>query len=480
MANRILVLCLLIAASSRAQMVPPQNWVDYEKVLGVTNDLHHYDYDVYPVSSAVATGVWWPEDKPAYTIAVVNNGDQPIQTKGRIDIIRYGTRGRPNDVWLPEMVKLADLGSLPVDIDIPARGRKELEIRPAIPSAFGGYALVMDLGKYGRRLVTSLVRTYAASPRRLQYPRQALDDMGADFLHRVGVQAIRMSVDYTPTTAPDFAAKMETLDRKLKEYKEKNITVLLMFGAGTAPMPLGMPRAHLDSTNTMRKTKQDFAWLPSADADFTQFVRRLCVKYGWPAGPVTAVSLWNEPWEGMSISGWQADIPRYREIYTAMADAVLAARKEGAEVLVGGGDSNSNAWDKLFADGRMSFLPVFDFCSIHYQGIESPVLYPEWVNRKSPNGRVRIWDTESWVGNTDDRIGLVVATGRSAGYDRTMGIFAGYMYTVSPAGGHPIDNIGRMKGLPDAWSPAAAVGAVQHLVGEREFDRLLFKGSPWV
>jgi len=461
-------------------MVPPQNWVNYEKILGVTNNLRHYDYDVYPVRSAVPTSVWWPDDKPAYTIAVVNNGDQPMQVKGRIDIIRYGTKGRPNDVWLPEMVKLADIGSLPVDIDIPAHGKKEMDISPAIPAAFGGYALVMDLGKYGRRLVTSLVRTYAANPRRLQYPRQALDDMGADFLHQVGVQAIRMGVDYTPTTAPDFAEKMAALDRKLKEYKEKNITVLLMFGAGTAAMPLGMPRAHLDSTNTMRKTKQDYAWLPSADSDFKAFVQRLCVKYGWPGGPVTAVSLWNEPWEGASISGWQADIPRYREIYTAMANAVLDARKEGVEVLVGGGDSNSNAWDKLFADGKMTFLPIFDFCSIHYQGIESPVLYPEWVNRQSPNGRVRIWDTESWVGNTDDRIGLVVATGRSAGYNRTMGIFAGYMYTVSPEGGHPIDNIGKMKGLPDAWSPAAAVGAVQHLVGEREFSQLLFKGLPWV
>ncbi|WP_431216226.1 hypothetical protein ACQ86N_17280 [Puia sp. P3] len=163
-----------------------------------------------------------------------------------------------------------------------------------------------------------------------------------------------------------------------------------------------------------------------------------------------------------------------------MADAVLEARRQGAEVLVGGGDSNSNAWDKLFADGKMTFLPIFDFCSIHYQGIESPVLYPEWVHRKSPNGRVRIWDTESWVGNTDDRIGLVVAASRSAGYDRSMGIFAGYMYTVSSAGGHPIDNIGKMKGLPDAWSPAAAVGAVQHLVGERAFNRLLFKGLPRV
>jgi len=476
----LLVAGLLGCFGSLAQMVPPQGWVNYESVLGVRTNLRYYDYDVYPTSSATPSGVWWAGEKPRYTLEILNNGDRPLQAKGRIDIIRYGTKGRPGDTWLPEMVKLGEEDSLPVEVDIPAHGKTQLEIKPAIPAMFGGYALVMDLGKYGRRLITSLVRTFAANPRRLQYPRQALDDMGADFLHRVGVQAIRMGVDYTPTTAPDFVEKMAALDRKLTEYKAKNITVLLMFGSGPAPMPLDMPRSHLDSNNTLRKTKQDYAWLPSADADFKEFVKRLCVQYGWPAGPVTAVSLWNEPWEGSSISGWQADIPRYREIYRAMAGAVLEARQTGVEVLVGGGDSNSNAWDKLFADGKMDFLPIFDFCSIHYQGIESPAMYPEWVNRRSPYGRVRIWDTESWVGNTDDRIGLVVATGRSAGYDRTMGIFAGYMYTVSPAGGHPIDHIGKMRGLPQAWSPAAAVGAVQHLVGEREFDQLLFKGLPWV
>ncbi len=236
---------------------------------------------------------------------------------------------------------------------------------------------------------------------------------GPDFLHRLGVQAIRMGVDYTPTTDKDYAKKNGRTQCKLKVYKEKNITVLLMFGAGSAELPLGRPRSFLDSNKVMKKTKQDIVWAPALDADFKKFVNNLCVDHGWPKGAVTAVSLWNEPWEGLSISGWQSDILRYREIYTVMAEAVLEARKKGAQVLVGGGDSNSNAWDKLFADGKMTFLPVFDFCSIHYQGMESPSIYPEWVNRKSPNGRVKIWDTESWVGNTDDRIGLTVATNRS-------------------------------------------------------------------
>ncbi len=483
----MLMLAMIVSFNSMAQMKAPQEWVNYEQVFGVKNNQRQYDYDVTVIRSSTHSNVLWPGEQPSYTLQIVNHLKAPLVADGRIDVISYGTRGRPGDIWLPEVVKLKEIASIPVKIKIAADGYVNIDQAPEIPDTFGGYALVMDLGRYGRRLVTSLVRTYAASPKRIQYPKQSLDDMGADFLQRVGVQAIRMGVDYTPTTADDYTQKMQEIDRKLKEYQSKNITVLLMFGAGSAPQPLGRPRAFLDSAHVMKKTKQDYVWLPSYDDDFRRFVNRLCTQYGWPKGPVTAVSLWNEPWEGLSISGWQADIPRYREIYRAMANAVLDARKTGADVLVGGGDSNSNAWDKLFADGKMTFLPIFDFCSIHYQGIESPAIYPEWIQRQSPRGRVKIWDTESWVGNTDDRIGLSVATCRSAGYDRSMGIYAGYMYTGGRGGEHftvkerTPSGIREIDRIPDTWSPAAALGAVQHLVGERNFKTLLFtKGLPWI
>ncbi|NLR62356.1 hypothetical protein HGH93_29965 [Chitinophaga polysaccharea] len=480
-------LALISVVNSMAQMKAPEEWVNYESVMGVKNRQRHYDYSVMLTRAAIPSNVLWPGEQPSYTIQVVNELNEPLVADGKIELISYATKGRPGDIWLPEMERHAMISSTPVKVKIDARGYVNLEHAPQIPNRFGGYALVLDLGTYGRRFITSLVRTFKANPQRIQYPKQSLDDMGADFLQRVGVQAIRMGVDYTPTTANDYTEKMAALNRKLEEYKEKNITVLLMFGAGTAPLPLGRPRSFLDSAGVMKKTKQDFVWAPSSDHDFQEFVHRLCVKYGWPKGPVTAVSLWNEPWEGASISGWQSDIPRYREIYTVMAQAVLEARKRGADVLVGGGDSNSNAWDKLFADGKMTFLPIFDFCSIHYQGIESPAIYPDWVNRKSPHGRVKIWDTESWVGNTDDRIGLTVATCRSAGYDRSMGIYAGYMYTGGRGSErftqqiHTPAGMKEMTRIPDTWSQAAALGAVQHLVGERDFKQLLFtNGLPWV
>jgi hypothetical protein len=484
MTKLLTFLCLFIVSIPVfSQMTEPQNWLNYESVLGVKNERRHYNYDVSVIKSNVSSSVFWPGEKPRLTIQIVNNLEELIDVPGKVDVIQYGTKGIANDIWKPEMFKIADIQSIPIHVKITAKGYNDLTISPDIPEINGGYVLVLDLGQYGRRMVTSLVRTFKPNSKPMQYPKQSLDDLGPEFLSRIGIQSIRMGVPYIPTEFRDYQAEMAKLDMQFKEYKRRNITIMVMIGEGSDLTPLGTPRSFLDEKGRFLKTKQDYAWLPKLDPDFQEFVKQLCVKYGWPNGPVTAVSLWNEPWEGISISGWQADMLRYREIYTAMASGVLQARKQGADVLVGGTDSNSNAWDKLFGDGSMKFLPIFDFLSIHYQGMDSPCLYPVWNNRKDYKGRVKIWDTESWVGNTDDRIGLVVATNRSAGYDRSMGIYGGYMITkgegsqriFSPEGIKEIDRI------PQAWSPAAALGAVQYLVGDRDFKELLFKnGLPWV
>ena len=478
---------LLLLNYASAQMRDAPDWLNYESVLNVKNNQRHYDYDVTCIRTSSAANLFWPGEKAKFTFQLVNKTNEAISVDAKVEVIQYAAKGIPNDIWLPEMVKIADIQTIPVKINISANGFTDLNLEPEIPETFGGYAIVFDLGKYGRRLATSVVRTFKANPLAIQYPKQALDDIGADFLSRIGVQAIRMGISYIPTTHRDYISEMEKLNKKLKEYKDKNITVLLMFMEGPALIPLGNPRSFLDDKNVFLKTKQDYVWLPELDADFQKFVKNICVSSGWPNGCVTGVHLWNEPWEGISISGWQSDMLRYREIYTAMANGVLEARKEGVDVLIGGCDSNSNAWDKLFADGKMEFLPIFDFLSIHYQGMESPCLYPQWNNRKEHKGRVLIWDTESWVGNTDDRIATVVATNRSAGYDRSMGIYGGYMISRPHTGEGARQMIRTSEGnkeieaVPSVWSPAAALGAMQHLIGERDFKELLFKnGLPWV
>ncbi|MFH0757952.1 MAG: hypothetical protein V2B15_11745 [Bacteroidota bacterium] len=485
--NLPIFLSLFIIQAGIAQMRAPETWLNYESVMGVKTNQRSYDYDVYCIKTSAPANLFWPGDRAAFTFQIVNSTNQSISVDAHVELISYGTTGIAGDIWLPEMIKFDEIRSIPVKIEVSANGFTNIDLEPDLPERFGAYALVFDLGEHGRRLATSVVRTFKANPQAIQYPKQSLDDIGPDFLSRLGVQAIRMGISYIPTTHRDYISEMEKLDRKLRAYKEKNITVLLMFGEGPALVPLGSPRSFLDDKGVFLKTKQDYVWLPVMDSDFQIFVKNIAVKHGWPAGCVTGVHLWNEPWEGISISGWQADMLRYREIYTAMANGILEARKEGADVLIGGCDSNSNAWDKLFSDGTDKFLPIFDFLSIHYQGMESPCLYPQWNNRLDHKGAVLIWDTESWVGNTDDRIATVVATNRSAGYDRSMGIYGGYMIS-RPHDGEGLKQTIRTSGgtteidaIPGVWSPAAAMGAVQHMIGERDFEELLFKnGLPWV
>jgi len=466
---------LAVPQISRAQMVTGRDMTDFRPAFGLDHNPPGAIYEASLVRSSVSSNILWPGDRPSFTIKIENQSDQPLQVKGSVEVVAYGTKGKPGDVWVPTVYKISDAGAVPISVDASPKGSSEITISPEIPARFGAYALVADLGpKYGRRFIVSCVRTFKPSGERVQYPALSLDDLGPDTLGRLGVHAIRWGLSYKPTTAPDFEKWYAEQGAELKKLQDSGITVLAMAAVGElggAYQPLGRGRPWLDDNTTMIDAKEDYAWLPSYDPDFRKFIARFCKDYGWPKGPITACSLWNEPWEGVSISGWGADMLRYREIYTAMYQGVDDARADGADVLVGGCDSSSNALDKLFPDGKDTFLSHFDFLSVHYQGMTSFATYKPWVDRKSPQGRVRIWDTESWVANTDDRVSAVVAANRSAGYDRAMGIFGGNISESDPHG----------SGGSNAWSVAASVGAATHFIGERPFQELLFKnGLPWV
>ena len=442
-------------------------------------------YSAQVVESSVPGNVLWPGDQPTFTVQFVNRTGQPLQGQGRMDVIAYGTRGVPGDIWTPHVEKIADAGSVPIAVNVPPGGFQDVTVSPRLPARFGGYALVADLGPLGRQFVTSCVRTFAARGGRIPYPHFCLDALPVDVLRRLDVHAIRYGESYKPTTDADFARWYAEEGKRLKAYQDAGIAVLFMVGGGAffhPDQPLGRPRPWLDAQGVMQDTKFDLAWLPSYDVDFQRWCYQFARDYGWPRGPINAFSLWNEPWEGISISGWGADMLRYRAMYTHMFGGVAQARRAaGAQVLVGGCDSSSNAFDKLFSDGTQTFLPMFDFLSIHYQGLDSMATVKSWVDRKGYGGRVRIWDTESWVANTDDRVAAVVAGDRAAGYDRAMGVFGGNIADPQDQDQRLPDGKTRRITTVTTWSTAAAVGAATHFIGERPFRRLLFQnGLPWV
>ena len=473
-----------------AQMVMGRDIPGFSQTMGAAAANEKKPYSCQFISSSAPGNVLWPDEQATFTFQLVNNSSAPMIGKGKVELIGYGTKGRPGEVWITDMFRTGVLGTMDIDFDMQPGKSQNITVKPNVPLKFGPYALSVDLGNSGRRFITTFVRTFKAdNATPVQFPQLALDVQQVDVLTRLGASPNRMGIGFKPPSATDFKGWFAEQCKKLDEFKAAKLPITVEFGAGDAygpTQPLGRIRPWLTDAGAMIPgVKSDYAWLPSYDPEFKQMVKMVLEKYGWPRGPIIAVKFENEPWEGVSISGWGADMLRYREIFDSLCQAVVEARAEyGEQVLIGGCDSSTNTLDKLFSDGTDSMLKYLDFCSIHYQGMMSPSTIKAWVNRTGPNGRVKIWDTESWVANCDDRVAGLVAANLSAGYDRAVGIFGGNICTPwTDTGVTIVGDDGKPKriNVTHTWSVAAAIGAAEHFIGQRHFKELLFKnGLPWV
>jgi hypothetical protein len=466
------ILIAIFSVSATAQMTTGGDMEDFGKTFGISAR----GWSVQQTACSQGANAIWPSDDATFTFFL--KPDRSYQGPVKVDVIQYGTRGKPGDWWRPIVFRIADISSSTVEANIPSEGGM-VTVKPKIGDAFGGYALIIDLGERGRAFGAACVRVPSPEPGREQFPTYAMD-LGWPFemspvvfnvFKRLGVKGARTEGGYNTIGNAHVDWAMEN-----------DLTLMLTVGCGGTPgnqQPLGRGRPWLrPSGELIEGVKEDLAWLPSFDPEFKRYLKEVLMNHGWPKGPVNAVELWNEPWEGVSISGWGADCLRYREIYSVMAEAVLEARKEaGVKVLIGGACSSANTRDKLFCDGTDTFLPWLDFVSIHYQPLSAdPVLEPKWMNRKGEYGRVRVWDTESWVANSDDRVAAVIASMRAMGQDRTAGIYAGNVFTSQKP-----RISGKEYAVAQVWAPGASVAACQYFIGQRAFREILFKnGLPWV
>lgn len=470
-----------IAEAFGLQPPAPGQW--WNQANGITVD---------QISSSIPANILVPGDKLTAAFQVRNESGQPLDVNGFLEVRRYDLTTASTDFFKYAIHNLGICGTAPATVHAGAGKTVEVTCDVPVPAAFGGYALILDLGQAGGRHLAGLcIRTLSHRGGSDPYPVMTLDERDHTFLERLGIHAIRTFIVYKPTTAPDYPEYLDAMKKNMDDLVAHHITAMVGF-QGNEPeyTPLGTWAHKLNDQNQMILPGNDTMWMPSYDPDFTKFVHDICGKYGWPRGPVTAVCLYNEPWEGGGISGWASDLPRYREAYKAMADGVLAARADdNVKVLVGGCDSTGNALDKLFPDGSNTFLPIFDFVSMHYQGLDSYATFPLWRDRTGPLGRVRFWDTESWVANTDDRILPLLASWRAAGYDRVMGVDANAAcenrhVTLYDENGLPRRNPdGSIESvaLAQPSSVAAAESAAASFLGDRPFRQILFRnGLPWV
>ena len=462
----------LLALPTRAQMVTGPAMEDFNQTFGISAR----GWSVEQTACSLGANALWPGEEATFTFFI--KPGQPYQGPMKVDVIHYGTRGKPGDWWKPVVFKLAATSSSTVEVALPAEGAL-VTVKPRIGDLFGGYALILELGERGRAFAATCVRVPTPEPGRVWLPTYVMDlgwphelsPVVFNVFKRLGVKGARTEGGYNTIR-----------DAHVDWAMANDLTLLLTVGAGGTPreqMPLGRGRPWLREDGAMIEgAKEDLAWVPSFDPEFKRYLKQVLLQHGWPKGPVNAVELWNEPWEGVSISGWGADIPRYREIYRVMAEAVIEARQEaGVKVLIGGACSSANTRDKLFCDGTDTFLPWLDFVSIHYQPLAAdPVLEPKWMNRQGEYGRVKVWDTESWVANSDDRVAAVIASMRAMGQDRAAGIYAGNVFTSQK----PKIN-GQEYAVAQVWAPGAAVAASQKFIGQRAFKEILFRnGLPWV
>jgi hypothetical protein len=428
-----------------------------------------------------------PGETAELTLHFTNKTNTPIQGQGNIEVIQYRTKVPVGDVWIPHVFKTADIAKQPITVMIPAGGVQDVTVRPRIGDALGGYVVIVDLPSHGRAFAAAFIRSLRPDEGRVQFPTYALDATHSPFMNegifamfqRLGVKGMRLEYQFGDKQSPGYSDVEKRYHQYLDWAKEYDITVMLTIeNAIFENQPLGEPRPWLDSDGVMQKTKDDRTWLPSYDGEFQEWIHQLAKDYGWPRGNVNAMELWNEPWESISISGWGADIPRYQEMFTHMAQGIEEARaQDGTKVLVGGLCSSANARDKLFSDGSDHFLKWLDFISVHYQALGAdPSLVPEWIHRKSDYGPVRVWDTESWIANSEDRVAGVIASMRAQGQSRTNGVFDGNVYDSED-----ITVDGHVYPIVQMWAPGAAVSAMQKFIGQRDFDHILFQnGLPWV
>lgn len=435
-------------------------------------------------ASSEPTNILWPGEQPELQVLVTNSTATPITGKASVLVVAYESYTFEGELFRYGARKLFEVPGVPVTLNVPANGTQELLVKPPVPDRNGGFAVLLQVeGEAHRLFITSMARTFKPEFQKRQFYKLTMDLSDPAVLLRLGAAPNRVGMSPRGPNDPRVEEYYQQQAANLRRYQEAGLPIAIEFGHGASfhgeTVPLGRNRPFLDDKGVMFENRGfgDIVWMPEFDDNFAAFVKRLLLEFGWPRGPVNAVKIWNEPWNGGSIGGWGADDERFREMTIAMDKGVRAARAEaGVQVLQGGADSSSNTLDKYFGDGKDTFMPMFDFLSVHYQGNDPHTNWRAWRERKNPDGTpnpILFWDTESWAGNTDERIAATLASMYSYGQDRAVGIDSSYTVTRSfrrPAGM-----------ITHAYGPAAAVGAFQHLVGEdRPFEKLHWHGLPFL
>ena len=245
----IIIFSLLAGATASAQMTTGSAMEDFAKAF----NLSAKGWSVQQIRCSRGANVLWPGDDVTFTFFI--KPGQPYKGPLKADVIRYGTRGKPGDWWKPVVFKIAETGSSAQEVDLPAEGGS-LEVSPKIGEAFGGYAIILDLGERGRAFGCTCVRVPTAEPGRERLPTYAMDlgwphEMSPQVFNvfkRLGVKGARAEGGYNTIA-----------DAHIDWAMENDLTLMLTVGCGNTPreqQPLGRGRPWLKADNTLHRGRQ--------------------------------------------------------------------------------------------------------------------------------------------------------------------------------------------------------------------------------
>ena len=93
-----------------------------EEVFGLQKDQVATDYSAQEIACSGQSNVFWPGEAINFTVQIVNNSGKPFKASGQAQTIAYGTTSDPLDGWTQYAEKIADAGSTPIAVDLPATG----------------------------------------------------------------------------------------------------------------------------------------------------------------------------------------------------------------------------------------------------------------------------------------------------------------------------------------------------------------------
>ncbi len=87
-------------------MVSGTDIPEFGETFGVDVNLTEYSVNAYLIKSSIPGNILWPNDDVEFTIQLKNNTDKELFIDSKVEVISYGTRGRPSDIWTPQMFKI--------------------------------------------------------------------------------------------------------------------------------------------------------------------------------------------------------------------------------------------------------------------------------------------------------------------------------------------------------------------------------------